>query len=98
MHLLIRICVEYPKVDDHRWYQLVQSLPFAPYEGLKLRVGGLDIELENVRFDVEGGTFVSEICDSTAFEEYRDGIHFHEAAMPLEKMYRDAGFETVGRK
>lgn len=98
MHLLIRVCIEYPNTNDHRWYSLMQSLPFAPYDGLRLRINGLDIELENVRYDVESNCFVSELCDSTAYEEYREGVHFYEAVRPLEKMYRDAGFGLEDRQ
>lgn len=92
MNLVINVCIAYPKALDNRRYQRVVSLPFAPYNGLTIRINGVDIELDNVRYDVEYGAFVAELYDESALEESRGGVHFYEAVQPLTKLYVEAGF------
>lgn len=83
--LFIDVCLNKPIEAESIWLRRVTTLQFAPRNGDKLLFtveeteAQLEIELQNVVYDMTNGHFVSDIEDNQMVDSYREQGVLNEA-------------------
>lgn len=94
--LFIDVCLNKPIESESIWVRLVTVLQFVPRNGDSIKLTDdatgdtKTLDLSGVVYDMSEGHFVSDICDDTMAQNYKNGDAIDEAGLVSE--YKQFGF------